>query len=126
MVQNPYYPSEAEQDAALTEYDKRMFALLDYVREQMHHFQMSTPVGNHLLNELVALNPGDTIMKYRVTVPTGQTKTTTNSRNQLVGVPDLGESEHYLMTEDELNQWFESWKADGATGPFVIIEQLAR
>ena len=126
MVQNPYYPSEAEQDAALTEYD-RVQEALDYLDEAHKNGELTYPfyTGLHDLISSIC-DQRDDIMKYRVTVPTGQTKTTTNSRNQLVGVPDLGESEHYLMTEGELNQWFESWKADGATGPFVIIEQLAR
>lgn len=127
MNMNPYYPSEMAQAVALNQYDRQVEEVLVLINSLIETKQLAPAYGHQLFSMVQGLNVKDTnIMKYRVTIPTNVPKTTTNSRQQLVGVPDLGEAEHYIMTPEEFDSWLEVWKADGATGQFAIIEQLAR
>ena len=64
--------------------------------------------------------------KYTVVVPVTGTKTTTNHKGELIGIPFLGESQRMIMNEDELKAWFESWVTDTATGSSFYIERHAR
>jgi len=63
---------------------------------------------------------------FTVVVPVKGMRTTKNHKDEVVGIPFLGECQRFILKEEELIPWVESMIADTTTGSMFYIERHGR